>query len=435
MLTIKEQSNYLARVVKLENPKKHPNADRLQIWNVNGYDIITDMSRKEGDICIYFPLECQINSDILSSLDLFSDKELNSNKEVAGYVHRSGRVRAVKLRGILSEGMVLPYAEVLATIGIAYLDISEEAHNFIGQEFDTLNGITICKKYIPVVSEPRSKGDGTHKQKGPKLNEFLLPGQFNFHYNTSKLQDNIWKFENEEDVIVITDKWHGTSAVFSNVLTKRKLSFWERVKKFFGSNVPTTEYSKMYSSRTVVKSIENKFHIPEGGYYNSDIWGKVFEDLKPVLFEGYTLYGEIVGYTGDKMIQKGYDYGCKPGEHKFLVYRITETKQDGTVEEYSWDEIKSFCTEHGLQTVSELYYGRIKDYMFNSKYFGENARFLDILKKDFLEKQCTYCVNKVPAEGICVRNESGNKIAYKLKSNLFLEKESKDLDSATEVVE
>lgn len=26
MLTIKEQSNYLAKVVRLENPKKHPNA-------------------------------------------------------------------------------------------------------------------------------------------------------------------------------------------------------------------------------------------------------------------------------------------------------------------------------------------------------------------------------------------------------------------------
>lgn len=214
MLTIKEQSNYLARVVKLENPKKHPSADRLQIWNVNGYDIITDMSRKEGDICIYFPLECQINSDILSSLDLFSDKELNSNKEVAGYVHRSGRVRAVKLRGVLSEGMVLPLEEVLYHLagvkdGPLYNSKFWTTNEIVGQDFDTIDGITICKKYVPVVSEPRSKGDGIHKQKGLKAKDFLLPGQFNFHYNTSKLQDNLWKFENEEDIIVITDKWHG----------------------------------------------------------------------------------------------------------------------------------------------------------------------------------------------------------------------------------
>ena len=120
MLSITTPSNYLCKVVKLENPKKHPNADRLQIWSIDGsYDVITDMSRKPGDICIYFPIECQIDYRILSNMNLFSDKDLNVDKEQAGYVHKSGRCRAVKLRDIMSEGMVLPLEEILTALSIS----------------------------------------------------------------------------------------------------------------------------------------------------------------------------------------------------------------------------------------------------------------------------------------------------------------------------
>jgi tRNA-binding EMAP/Myf-like protein len=427
MFSITTESNYLAQIVQLEEPKKHPNADRLQIWNVRGYEVITDMSRKSGDVCIYFPPECQINKDILSKLNLFSDKELNTDQQQVGYVHKSGRVRAIALRGIISEGMILPASQVFSTIfnNIAWIDWIKH----LGTSFDTIDNKVICQKYIPIIKEVRSGGQG----KGPRLNTILIPGQFNFHYNTSKLQDNIWRFDNMSDLIVISSKWHGTSAVFSNLLTKKKLSIWQKILNFFGQQIPTEEYSKMYASRTVLKSIENKFNVPNGGYYNSDIWGKVFEEIKHVLFPGYTVYGEIVGYVGDKLIQKDYDYGCKPGEHKFLIYIITETDKSGNTIEFSWDDIKDFCKEHNLQHVPQLFYGNQHDWYEQHKSLGDGI--LDELKLQYLEKDCTYCVNKVPAEGICIRNESGNKIAYKLKSKRFLAKESKELDSGEEVVE
>lgn len=433
MISITNNDNYLAEVVRLDKFIKHPNADRLRVWNIHGYEVITDMSREPGDVCVFFQIETQINNEILKRLNMYSDKELNEDKTQVGYVNSQGRVKAVKLRGIVSEGMLLPADKVLfAFAGYDKNDLPYDWEQSIGQKFDTIEGRVMCNKYVPI--QQSKSTEGKTREAKVKINEFLIPGQFNLHYSTSKLQDNAWRFQDSEDQIVITDKWHGTSAVFSNVLTKRKLSFWEHVKKFFGSNIPTTEYSPMYSSRTVIKSIQGKYNVPGiGGYYNSDIWGKVFEDLKPVLFEGYTLYGEIVGYTGDKMIQKGYHYGCKPGEHKFLVYRITETSKNGIIEEYSWEDIKDFCKEHNLQHVPELFYGTIKDWMF--KYADDGETLLDALKGVFLEKTCSHNINKVPSEGICIRNESGNKIAYKLKSKLFLEKESKDLDTALEVIE
>ena len=206
MLTIQTPSNYLARVVRLENGKTHPNADRLLIWDINGYSVITDLSRKPGDICIYFPVECQIDNKILSKMNLFSDKDLNEDKTVSGYIHKSGRVRAVKLRDVVSEGMILPAEQVFDEREFSnYLALTGKTSwvHYIGEEFDSINGQIICQKYVPVIKEVRS-GGGTGEKKGPKINDILLPGQFNFHYSTSKLQDNIHKFENEDDLIVIT---------------------------------------------------------------------------------------------------------------------------------------------------------------------------------------------------------------------------------------
>ena len=134
-----------------------------------------------------------------------------------------------------------------------------------------------------------------------------------------------------------------------------------------------------------------------------------------------------------KPIQRDYDYGLKSGEYKFLIYRITETSSNGDVTEYSWDEIKDFCTEHNLEHVPELYSGTIKDWMSINSNLDES--FLDALKRVFLEKNCSYCTKNVPSEGICIRNESGNKIAYKLKSRAFLLKETAELDKGGEVIE
>ena len=47
---------------------------------------------------------------------------------------------------------------------------------------------------------------------------------------------------------------HNTSGIFSNILCNRKLSRWEKIKKFFGFKVVETEYGNVYSSRNVIKN-------------------------------------------------------------------------------------------------------------------------------------------------------------------------------------
>jgi hypothetical protein len=209
------------------------------------------------------------------------------------------------------------------------------------------------------------------------------------------------------------------------------------------------EYGNLYSSRTVIK---NQYINKEAtaGYYGEDIWGIVDKEVKTKIEPGISLYGEIVGFLpSGKAIQHGYDYGCKQEakgfkpedyqapEHKFLVYRITYTKPDGNVIEFSWQQIKNYCQKYQLEHVKELYFGKAKNHTWNGDWddminIEEPWRemfFKDLSHSWNLEKDCNYSANKVPAEGIVVRKDGLETYsAYKLKSKRFLEKESKQLD-------
>jgi hypothetical protein len=58
-----------------------------------------------------------------------------------------------------------------------------------------------------------------------------------------------------------------------------------------------------------------------------------------------------------------------------------------------------------------------------------NGAVIKLLEEKYLEKYCEFCAVKVPSEGIVLRvDKLFNFDAYKLKSFLFFEWESKQLD-------
>jgi hypothetical protein len=61
--------------------------------------------------------------------------------------------------------------------------------------------------------------------------------------------------------------------------------------------------------------------------------------------------------------------------------------------------------------------------------------FVRMLSAEYLEKRCSYCKNKVPAEGIVLRIEGLDIESYKLKSSAFREYETKMLDIGEENIE
>lgn len=432
MLTLSEKHNpnYLAKIVKISNVNKHPNADRLQVVNIDGNSVITAKA-SVGDLVVFFPLECTINDSFLSYSNSFENKELNNDTKVKGFFNNKGRVRAVKLRGQPSMGYIVPlalFAEWLRTT----LNYSfEDSELKEGTEFDSVGSLLVCKKYVvkgQSTKQVSEKTSGT-KQKAKKQSR-LVDNQFRLHVTTPKLGVNLHNIH-PESLINITRKLHGTSAVISKVLTKKKLNWKEKVAKFLGVSVIDTEYSSVYSSRKVIKNQHFNDNKVTGGYYGEDIWGVVAKELDSYLLNGMTIYAEVVGYLpSGNFIQKGYDYGCAVGEHETYVYRITMTNPDGVVVEMPATQVQAWCQSVGLKAVPLLYEGKainLFNHIQSSKEWRED--FLANLQNTYLEKDDTICINRVPDEGICLRVEGKNLEVYKLRSFRFMEKESKDLDN------
>lgn len=434
-LTIKNTgSNYLAKIVRLEHLHKLPNSDRLQVAVIDHNSVIVGIDAKPGDLYVYFPLECKISEDFLSFTNSYSDATKNKDQKTKGFFNDKGRVRAVKLRGTPSEGYAVP----ISTFGnwLKSWHNIEDKFSFIdGTEFDTVDGVLFCEKYVPPAQHQKGPSNTPKIKKKHKFNR-VVEGQFHFHESTAQLKRNLHKVH-PHDVITISYKLHGTSAVFSKILVNRKLSFKEKIAKFFGVKVQDKQYDLVYSSRSVIK---NQYEVPKEHqhYYKEDVWGFAAKIVEPCLEEGITIYAEIVGQTPNgRWIQKNYDYGTDPSQFEVYVYRMTITNPSGKVMELTTRQMVEYCTKYGLKTVPIHFNGIAQNYLsYNHKGDTEEDRvkawqddLLNTLTREYLEKQCWMCKNNVPGEGIVVALEKPQFEAYKLKSFSFLERETKELDN------
>ena len=296
--------------------------------------MVISKNMKPGDIVVYFPVESAISEKFLSINNLYELHEAhrnsnyseverflqaednNSAKALCGFFNKHGRVRIIKLRGQYSMGFV---AGIDSLIKVFPELIDFDFNTVVGTQFDTCCGKLLVKKYVPITQV----SNHTSNKKQRKLNkgfDKLIPGQFEFHYDTKMLAEHIKEIKPITNV-TLTVKVHGTSVILSNILCNRKLSLWEKIKKFFGCDVQTTEYSNIYSSRKVIKNQfinKNPQH-----YYSSDVWGSVNQIFSPYIDKGMTVYGEIVGYVEGSscFIQKNHDYGCKP--RRMEIYAIS----------------------------------------------------------------------------------------------------------------
>lgn len=451
--------------------------------------------------------ERERNANYAEVEKLIDEGNMDEAKKLVGYFNKNGRVKMIRLRGCPSMGVLIRLESFinwdsnLKDVNLADYVKFDENGNFIPFDFDTINGKLFIKAYVPKTNPVRS-GGGSGKRKN-KIKRFdrMLDGEFAFHYETSQLNSNMWRL-NPETVVDVSVKVHGTSFVMGNILVKkptlmnkirdfingfkdRKISRYNRsinyYNKMLRGDVATnmsdefmlnsisdlekriakiensklknfaTEYYNVYSSRTVIKNRYINKQV-NSGFYSVDIWGEYNDLLKGKIPENITIYGEIVGYlTGsEKMIQKGYDYGCEPGTNKLMIYRVNEKLEDGTHKEYEISEVINFTNSlvDNLPDISDrilpyqlLYHGKLSDLYPNintENHWHENV--LEAMKFDKehfgMELNEPLCNNKVPREGVCLRIANDPvKECFKLKCLKFLKKESEDIDKGVVDIE
>jgi hypothetical protein len=264
----------------------------------------------------------------------------------------------------------------------------------------------------------------------------LVEGQFAFHPDTLNLRYEIAKIS-PDDVIAIEEKIHGSSFIVSKLLTKRGLTWREKVAKFFGVKVNEAEYGNLYASRTVVKN-EHIDKNPNAGFYDADIWKIVSDRLYPLLDDGVSLYGEVFGFTpSGRYIQPGYDYGCPPKELDYIVYKGTLTLPDGKVYVMSQSQLEHYCDNRAIKMAPKYYEGKAKDLFPElDTHLHWHETFLKALENKYLERKCAICKNDAWAEGVVIKRQIPfGWDTLKLKSLNFLAKETEVLDSGELSVE
>ncbi len=431
--------NYCATVVRLDKLVPLAGCDNVQGAIVFGTQVIVGKDQLVGDIGLYFPPEVALAAPFLSANNLYRKPEWgNVDPAKRGYFEEHGRVRCVRFRGHRSEGIWLPIHSLAACWVLGYMELKP------GDTFDCIdkgNGevIEVCHKYV-ARRNPGRAFVGEPKRK--RVEDAIVDGQFAFHYDTSNLRRNIGILQ-PNDWISISDKWHGTSVIIGNLLTKRPLPWYERLAKILGVQVLEARYGLVWSSRKVVKGVAGEAKVGSRHWYDSDPWGAWARVIGDRIPPGYTIYGEIVGFTPTGgAIQGGYSYGCTGNDSRLLVYRVTITQVDGTVFEMPWDAMTAWAIRNDLETVKELWYGRARDLGLlcqNTVYTTNDAwheQVLKYLEEHFVHDQDCAANPGMPAEGIVLRIDRGLKCgALKLKNLRFLEHETKQLDKGAVDIE
>ena len=352
--------SYQAIVAKA-NVYEHPNADNLQLANVNGYTIVVGKNVQDGELGILFPPDGQISPEFAEANDLIGYTDPDTGKRCGGFFAKNRRVRSQRLRGEKSEGFWTTLDSVSFIEGLSGLPLPELKE---GDKFDTLNGIPICNKYFTPAT---IKAMG--QQKTQKKNKC-----FPKHVETEKLQYEVNSIP-EGSLIYITEKLHGTSGRYSFVLDEQELPKTLFQKLFRRPAKKDSSYKVLTGTRNLILNNTNveSFYGAEGFRYN--IVNK-FKNLsgETVLRKGEVIYGEIVGYTDTgasimgqhdtselKEIKKKYGpkmeykYGEITGNCEFYVYRIIQVNEDGEYVELPWSQVKARCKELAIKFVPEMY--------------------------------------------------------------------------------
>ncbi len=174
-------------------------------------------------------------------------------------------VKAIRLRGYYSQGLLIPYNKLIEA-GLLPPDLE------VGSNVVELIGV---HKYEP--SEPISMGG----------NNESTPAWFHKYTDIENARKYASKIFTPGEKVIITEKTHGCNARYAYVDGK----LW-------------------------VGSHNNTKKLGE-----DDVWNKVATKLDIInrvrLFPNYIFYGEIFG-----QVQKGFNYGLKPGECSFILFDV-----------------------------------------------------------------------------------------------------------------
>jgi hypothetical protein len=353
-----ENNNSVCFVARINEIKPIEGADNIEQGVIGGWNCIIQKGQYKVDDLV-----------AVATTDAVIPQHLSDDMNVTNYLRKGGRVRTVKLRGVYSECLIIPIEKT----GLFKYEFTEGK--------DLMDIMYIYKYEPPAVQIQLSSGRKVKYYQNPN---------FGVYYKFPNLK-NVKGMFTGEDLVEITRKMHGTNARYG-IVKKRKLSIWDKVKRFFGNEWAGYEY--VYGSHNVEKGSDSQ------GFYGTDVWADINKRMgikeklwmyaieygPKVIGEGIVLYGEIYGAG----IQKNYEYNSSKTD--FMGFDIMI---DGKY-------MPSYDAWNIITNELELSYVPILSYGYWSQEVQDSFTF-----NNFIEG------SKVPHEGIVIKYYTGerNKIA------------------------
>lgn len=317
----------------------HPNADAIELAQVDGYQsIVAKGQYKTGDLVAYIPEQAVLPEWLIQALNL-EGKLAGKNKN---------RVKPVKLRGVVSQGLCYPVEhhvpEKAISNALKYLGNDGQFHHQVVQEGEDVTELLGIEKYEPPI--PVHMAGEVYNAHGMTIN---------FDVENIKSWPNVLQ---EGEDVVVTEKLHGSWCCYG-------------FHPDLGMETPIIT-SKGLSSKGLALKINdaNKNNIYMRAFENlckDTIWGgpitiveQFKADARHVVSqhepdnEAFYLLGEVAGPG----IQKNFDYGLK--QVQFYLFDVAFIK-NGSVCYVDDDDLDEVAKILNINKVPILYRGPYSD--------------------------------------------------------------------------
>lgn len=330
---VSTKSDFNVEVVRITSLEPHPNADRLDIVNVNGNQVVIRKGDfKNGERAIYIPI------DALVPLENPAFAFLASKSHPERTHHR---VKAARLRGVYSEGLLVPLT--------ALPDADDGKDGDTYAPGDNVQELLKVEKWLSPADRAEGQG-GMLATPGSRRSRIA---EFNKICPVYGL-DSIVRFPNEIPTgtnVVLTEKIHGSNARYSF----QKGRFW------IGSH----RTLRHVTSHRIIEWFKALFWLiayflgfkKDTGYYKElgDIWVKIAEQyhLEQKLQEfapGLVVYGEIYGKGLQRRGGVDFVYDSPEG----LKFRVFDIHDPATGTFLPYFEMKGLCGRMGLEVVPHV---------------------------------------------------------------------------------
>lgn len=317
-------SKLIVEVCSIDNIIPIEKADNIEVAQIKGWFCIVQKNQyKVGDAVVFIPPDSMLPDNLVEKYNLT-------------YLKNGSRVRVLKLRGFVSQGLILP---------TDCLPVDKKFK--IGDDVTTVLGIT---KWEPPPPRWANLGDRKPVKKRHTNQNFVKYTDIDNirNYNT------VFK---DDELVYISEKIHGSNWRAGLLQRTPRKGFWgifDRIAiKIFG------EYEYVYGSHNVQLQA---FTEAKNTFYKENVYSEVAKkyNISKILPKNSILYGEVYG----KNIQD-LNYGSKEVDLVIFDLKINDVY-------VSYYELVTFCEKHKLKMVPTVYVGKYSEAVLKEHTKGDS---------------------------------------------------------------